>query len=342
VARYSKNFSPQARIGGLVTAKATSARGTEPSGTNITGAVDGFFRFDKTNALSLMAIHASDARSGKTGMAGYVQYLYTTNAIQAWHTQTIITKDYTNEMGFVSRQDIISTSPGFYSNLRGKWLPFKKWIRAFQPDVQVELYHQASTGKLIESSVAIYPVWFLLHSGGFFGYAFTPTYQYLTSTFSPLGIDIIPGTYRYNRSTLYFSSDPSKRISYSIIYDAGSYFNGRLRNITASLVLSPIPHILLKLSVSDNVFRRIGPESTSADVSLYTVEGRFAVNPRLQMNSLLQYNTQNKSTSFYARFSWEYRPLSYLFVVFNSKETNTADRYLQQDAIVKLSYLKQF
>jgi hypothetical protein len=158
VARYSRNFSTQNRIGGLVTMKSAGAHGATRSYTNTTGMVDGFLRLDETNSISMMAIYSANSQTGKSGMAGYVQYLYTTNAVQAWHTQSIITKHYKNDMGFVSRQDVISTSPGFYTNLRGKWLPFRKFVRAIQPDVTAEFYHQASTGKLIESAVTIYPV----------------------------------------------------------------------------------------------------------------------------------------------------------------------------------------
>jgi hypothetical protein len=342
VARYARNFSAQARVGGLVSMKAVARNGAESSRTNTAATLDGFFRFDKNNALSVMAIRSSGSRSQKEGVAAYLQYLFTTNAIQAWYTQSIITKNYQNDMGFVSRHDVITTSPGFVTNLRGKWLPFKRWVRAVQPDVAAEFYHQASTGKLIESTIAIYPVWFLLHSGGFFGYSLTPTYQYLTDVFTPLGVTISPGVYRYNRSTFYFSSDPSNKISYSLVYDIGGYFDGGLVSTTGSLTLSPIPHILVKLSLSNNAFNTIGLEEHSAEVRLYTMEGRFAINPRLQMNGLLQHNTQNKTTSFYARLSWEYRPLSYLFFVFNNKETGTDERSLERDAILKLSYLKQF
>jgi hypothetical protein len=237
---------------------------------------------------------------------------------------------------------VIGTTPGFVTNLRGKWLPLKKWIRAFQPDAAAEFYHQASTGKLVESSVAIYPFWVLLHSGGFFGYSFTPTYQCLNEDFSPLGMTIEKGVYRYTRSTIYINSDPSKKLSYTIIYDIGKYFDGRLSGTSISLSSSPVPHILMKFSLSNNNFRGIGIKDTSANVSLYTFEGRLALNPQLQINSLLQYNNQSKTTAFNIRLSWEYMPLSYLFFVFNSRNTDTLQKQLQQDGIIKFSYLKQF
>jgi len=62
----------------------------------------------------------------------------------------------------------------------------------------------------------------------------------------------------------------------------------------------------------------------------------------LQLNNMLQYNTQSKLTTLYIRLSWEYRPLSYLFFVVNSKNQNSLERNSDQNAIIKLSYLKQF
>ncbi|MXV51559.1 hypothetical protein GS399_11310 [Pedobacter sp. HMF7647] len=342
VARYSQNISKQNRIGGLLSMKSNSSKALYSSNTNINASVDGFFRINEKNSISVMGIHSSNSYQNKQGFAGYYQYLYTSNAIQGFFTQALITKNYQNETGFVSRQDVISTSPAFVTNLRGKWLPFKKWIRAIQPDAAAEFYHQASTGKLIESSIAIYPFWVLLHSGGFFGYSITPVYQYLTEPFAPLGALINPGTYHYSRSTFYVSNDPSAKISYSLIYDIGKYFNGRLASTTATLAITPVPYASLRASLSNNNFKELGAGRQSGNVSLYTLEGRFAMNPRLQLNSLLQYNTQNKNAGFYVRFSWEYRPLSYLFFVFNNRLTNTAERFREQQAIVKLSYLKQF
>lgn len=342
VARYSQNISKQNRIGALISIKSVAGDKTNFTYNNITGSVDGFFRLDKKSSLSVMFINTTNSKTKKEGFAGYAQYLYTSNVVQAWCTETVVSKNYQNEMGFVSRQDVISTSPGFNTNLRGSWLPFKKWIRAFQPDANAEFYHQASTGKLVESTLAIYPLWVLLQSGGFFGYSFTPTYQNLTENFSLLDIEMGKGVYRYNRNTFYASSDPSNIFAYTFNYDIGKYYNGRLTSATASLAYAPLPNILLNLALSKNNFKNIGLKDTLAKVSLYTLQGRFALNPQLQLNSLFQYNNQSKITAFNIRLSWEYKPLSYLFLVFNSRNTNTVNRQLEQDGIAKLSYLKQF
>jgi hypothetical protein len=336
VARYSRNLSQQNRIGGLLSARSASGN------PDITASADGFFRFNARNSISAMAIQSFQGNTGKNGFAGYAQYLFTTNAIQAYWTQTLVSKNYQNDMGFVARQDIIGTTPGFVSNLRGKWLPLKKWIRAVQPDAFAEFYHQASTGKLVESTVAIYPFWVLLHSGGSFGYSITPNYQYLAEDFTPLGLLIEKGVYRYTRSSFYLNSDPSRSISYSIFYDIGKYFDGRLTTFMPSLSWSPLPQAAMKFSLSRNDFKSPGARDTSASISLYTAEGRFAVNPRLQLSGLLQYNDQQRTTAFNIRLSWEYGPLSYFFIVFNSRQQTRPQRQSAQDGIIKMSYLKQF
>jgi hypothetical protein len=96
----------------------------------------------------------------------------------------VVTKDFNPELGFVSRSNVIGTTPGIFWYYRGKLLPFKKWIRAFEPGIFPEFYHDASTGKLIERQLTVNPIWFNFQNGGYFGYIITPTYQLLTEPFA--------------------------------------------------------------------------------------------------------------------------------------------------------------
>ncbi len=342
VARFSENLSGKDRIGGLITMKSVAGTGQSNGYTNVAGSIDGLFRFDDRNFLNTMLINSYDGKDDHKGMAGYFQYQYQTNPISVYLAESVVTKNYENETGFVSRTDVISTSPGFITNLRGDWLPFKKLIRAFQPDATAEFYHQASTGKFIESSVVIYPFWVLFHSGGFFGYSITPNYQYLQEQFSPLGINIEKGEYKYARSSFYAGSDPSKVLSYTIQYDIGPYFNGHLNTLTTAISYTPIPHIALSGALTRNQFIKVGIAETSTTVSLYNLQGVFSLNPRLQLNSIVQYNTQNKSTVFNMRLSWEFKSLSYVYVIFNQGNFSSLQGQALQNGIFKVSYLKQF
>lgn len=61
VGRYSA-ISAQSRIGGIVTIK------NNDSGTNVVGAVDGFFRLGESHSLSTILIRSSNNNGGKNGL----------------------------------------------------------------------------------------------------------------------------------------------------------------------------------------------------------------------------------------------------------------------------------
>jgi hypothetical protein len=71
-------------------------------------------------------------------------------------------------------------------------------------------------------------------------------------------------------------------------------------------------------------------------------ELRASVNPRLQWSAFYQFNTVQKSGALNARFSWEFAPLSFFYVVYNDGQP-ILDGLLprSRSLIVKLSWLKQ-
>ncbi len=338
VGRFSENFGKQNRIGGLLTIK------DRPDGSNIVSTLDGFFRLSDTHSLNTLVSHSKSTLSGKEGLSAYAQYFYISNQFKVWWTQSIVTKDYDPELGFVSRNDVVATTPGIFWWYRGKHLPFKKWLRAWEPSIFPEFYHQASTGKLIERVWTIYPIWLNLQSGAFFGYSANPTYQNLTEDFEPLGVKIKPGDYNYTRHQIYASSDPSRILNLQVGYSWGTYFDGKLNAGDWALQFAPIPHVSITGRFNRNHFVGVGDANNDTTVDLYAIEGRFALNPRVQLISFYQKNTENNAQNYNIRFSWEYQPLSYIYLVFNRQEFNP---YLQRaksenHVIAKISYLKQF
>jgi hypothetical protein len=338
VGRYSENFGKESRLGGLVTIKNT------PLETNIESTVDGFFRLGASHSLNSMVMHTISTHSGKHGFAGFAQYYYSGTHYKIWWTESAVTKDFDPQMGFVSRKDIIGTTPGMNWYYRGNLLPFKKVVRAFEPGILPEWYVQASTGKLIERDLWFFPLWINFQSGAYIGYGIVPTFQRLTEAFDPLGVVIDLGAYHYTRQTLYLSSDPSKIINLQGIYTWGSYFNGRLNSGDWKLQFAPIPRISLTGRFNRNHFMRVGQAQTTSTVDLYSIEGRFALNPRLQLIGFFQKNSDNHSQNYNIRLAWEYEPLSYIYFVYNHQgfddpfqKTRTEDHI-----IAKISYLKQF
>lgn len=341
VGRFSENFGQQNRIGGLVTLKNNN------DVTNVVSAVDGFFRMGESHSLNTMIVHSntsSNTFSGKkNGFAGYAQYYFTDNQWKIWLTESVVSKDFNPEMGFVSRNDVIGTTPGVFWYYRGNYLPFKNWIRAFEPGFFPEFYHQASTGKFVEGQWMINPVWLNFQKGGYFGYIINPTYQLLTEPFMPLGINISEGKYRYLRHQFYLSTDPSGVVSTNLTFDIGSYFNGKLNSWSATLNLAPSPHFYLQGQFNRNHFKEVGDPKTSTKVDLYTLSGRLALNPRLQLIGFYQMNSENDASNYNIRLSWEYQPLSYIYLVFNRRgfDNTQLKRQTEDHAIIKVSYLRQ-
>jgi hypothetical protein len=333
--RYTGNIGRQNRFGVLSTMKSAG------SYYNQVTAADGFFRFGQAHSISTMGVHSA-TKDQPAGYAGFAQYFYTTNQIKIWLSESFVTKDFNPETGFVSRQDVVATAPGGIWYYRGKNLPYQKVLRSYEPGVVAEFYHSISTGNLVERSVKITPFWLTLQTGGYIGYSITPTDQKLASSFEPLGVAIPAGDYTYSRYSISAGSNASKKISYVLAYEYGNYFNGKLNTTDIQLNYSPIPNITIRLRYNDNFFQQVGDQFVTDHIHLYSSQVRLALNPRIQLIGLYQKNSQNKMDAYNVRLSWEYRPLSYVYLVYNSR-VNSSDHSLNETSqIAKVSFLKQF
>jgi hypothetical protein len=65
-----------------------------------------------------------------------------------------------------------------------------------------------------------------------------------------------------------------------------------------------------------NFFHGTGPR---VNAHLLAPELRIALNPRLQSTAFYQYNNSTRQGALNARVSWEFTPLSYLYVVWNDQ-----------------------
>lgn len=338
VGRFSENVGKQSRIGGLSTVKHSELN------TNISGTIDAFIRLDKANSINTLVSYAGTNRGGKQGFAGITQYQYSTNKWRAWWTQSVISQNFNPEVGFISRSNVISTTPGIVRFFRGEKLPFKKWLRAFEPSLSAQFYHQASTGRLIERQYRFWPLYLNFQGGGYLGYGFNAQFQQLTVPFEPLGITIPGGEYHYLQQTILFSTDRSQKLNANGTVSWGTYFDGKLSTLNLQLRFSPIPHIALGARFNRNHFQEVGEDKITKTVDLFGLEGRFAVSPRLQLSTFFQRNSSNDLYNINIRFSWEYQPLSFIYLVYNRRdfELSLMDRNLENQVIGKISYLRQF
>ena len=341
VGRISRNFGGQDRIGALVSIS------NKPGGSNIESTIDGFFRVGESNSLNAILTDSYTTNTGSQGIGGMVQYYNTTNQRKIWWTESVFTKNFDPQMGFVSRTDVIGTTPGVNFYYRGALLPLKSVLLGYEPGFLPELYYTASTGKFSELDLPIWPLALHFKNGAFFAYGVTASRQYLTAAFQPLGVSIAPGNYHYLWQEVYANSDPSKFVNLSLDYKTGTYFNGWLNALDMKLQFAPIPHISLSAEYNPDFFKRVGKPMTTTTVNLYILEARFALNPRLQISGIYQKNSLNNAANCNFRFSWEFTPLSYVYFVYNHGATNVINNTVEQtqtenQLLAKVSYFRQF
>ena len=355
VGRFSQNIGKQNRIGGIVTWK------NDDIHNNLTGSVDGFFRLNESTSINTMAMF-SEGTGEKTGFAGHYQLSHRGIKWTYYLTQNLVNKDFNPEMGFVARPDVIENSAGAYWLNRGKWLP--KSIRSFEPGGYYLNYYSTTTGKLIEEQFNTNPLWFTFQSGAGIGIFTNTFYQFLdysdgSEPLSFFNIDIPQGKYNYTRYSYFYFSDRSKKVSFGSNGEIGKYYNGNLTTFNVSMRFAPLPHVSLEARFTDNNYQNLGVNSASGNTQLYTISSRFALNPRVQLIGFYQYNSVNSFDVWNVRFSWEYKPLSFIYLVFNQRgyddfrtklsndgltrfKTNELARQTEQQTIAKISYLKQF
>jgi hypothetical protein len=91
-----------------------------------------------------------------------------------------------------------------------------------------------------------------------------------------------------------------------------------------------------------NRLQSLGSRDSSFVTQLAGPELRLFASPRVQWSAFYQYNTAQARGFLNARFSWEFSPLSFLYVVYNDRHPiQGALAPSARSLIVKLSWLRQ-
>jgi hypothetical protein len=341
--RYTHTIGKQNQIGALITSRLQeNAPGKPMQGyTNWSGTVDGFFRLNqKLQWNGMISGSMNDGKKGQ-GASGYSQLFYKDDFIAMWWNESFVSPSYNPEAGFVNRFNAIATSIGTYLTARHKWLP--KSVRSFGPAILFDMINTFTTRQTEEAGFEIYPFWFNFHKGGYAGFSWKYQYQQLRERFEPLNTKISPGKYRYGRLNIYYATDASKKWSANFQYGTGGFFDGSLQYGNVTTRFSPIPHLSLTAGIELNKLSNAGIEKLNDTYYLYNIQARLSINPRIQAFIFYQHNTVNTTEGLNAKFSWEYKPLSFVYFVINNRgmiTNNLKDR--SEQAIFKFSYMKQF
>ncbi len=342
VARYLRNFGRENNVGVMITQRSDEAKSDLglPSNENTTVTIDGQLRPTSEWDFQYLFTTSIDEQTGETGYAGrFFAGNLTNKFYYGWVTE-YTDHNYNPRMGFVRQNNVIRHNPGGYYI----WRPKTDWIRRWDPGFFVNYNHDATNpSRFQQASLYIFPVYLWFRDNSFLEVSFTPTWQNINFTFAPLGVNIGQADYYYTRYLIRYNTDRSKKWSLSASYNFGQFYNGNRETFEGGIRIAPIPHAALTLDYEYNNLSDLGEGSQNLDTHLTTIGSRFALNPRVQLSGFYQYNSFDSQGRWNVRVSWEYQPLSFVYLVFNDTQIdNLEGQFQEQQFIGKVTFLKQF
>lgn len=342
VFRYTKNLSRQSRLGSMLTYRNDEPINNLSSKNNFTFTIDGFHRFNQSFSIQGMLSGSYDEDTGD-GLGGQFLISYTNNLLYIGLLE-YYNRSYNPGVGLeILDQNYVMTSPAINFDLRPEWLP--SFIRSYNPGVYGYFFHGSDTGDFLFGYAGFDPIDINFENGATLSFTIEPNWQVLENSFFPVGIEVAPDNYQYMRYYVRAGTNPASRISTSIRTSFGNYYDGTLERYTLSSRLAPIPHIEFEGSYQLTLIRDLGINTQNDETHLISFGPRLALNPRLLFSGLYQWNSSVDRSLWNARLSWEFLPLSYIYLVFNSSITDNQDplqRLNQQQYIAKVSYVHQF
>jgi hypothetical protein len=342
VARTTRNLGAGGRLGALVTSRIDEPGSAREATRSFVGAVDGFTRIGQTITLDGMVSATSASEGRGVGLGGFASIGRRTNSLYTGLIEGLVTKDYDPSTGFVGRSDVVLTSPSVQYDWRPRWKP--RAFRRFYGNLTSDLYHRASDRSLQDSRTEAY-VDLLFNSGALVYPDVQHHFLRLTEPFEPVpGVRIPAGRYTNWRAVFYAASDQSAKVGATTTLVTGGYYDRTLDQVRVTMRATPMPQLSVLGNYLWNRFREVGPTVVT---HLFTPEIRIAPDPRVQLAAFYQYNSAARQGALNARFSWEFSPLSYVYLVVNDQrairmeDIAASPVYPAQRVTLKFTYLLQ-
>jgi len=133
--------------------------------------------------------------------------------------------------------------------------------------------------------------------------------------FDPLGNGnaIQPDIYNFGILKVGYNSANNQKFRYRVSAQKGNYYNGKRTSAGLYLNYQMLPFTNLQLNYDVNAIdlNVLGKET----FHLTRFTGEIFFNNRLSWTTYLQYNTQSDNFNINSRLQWEYKPLSYVYLV---------------------------
>lgn len=146
---------------------------------------------------------------------------------------------------------------------------------------------------------------------------FVVNYDYidLEYGFDPLGNGnaLTPDIYRFGILKVGYNSANNQKLRYRVNVQKGTYYSGKrtVGGVYFNYQLLPFANLEVYYDINKIDLNELGKET----FHLTRFTGQVFFNNRLNWTTYLQYNTQRDNFNINSRLQWEYKPLSYVYLV---------------------------
>jgi hypothetical protein len=317
VVRLKRDILRRSSVGLLFTNRSESAIG---SGGNRSYGIDGTFGFYENLSINTYwAQTDTDGLSAGDNASYRGQLDYSGDRYTVQVERLKIGDNFNPEIGFVRRDDMRRDYARFKFSPRPAT---RSAIRKYVYDAAIE-YIENGAGQL-ESRERAAEFALEFQSSDRLSVNYTNSFEFLTRPFT-IGPLVLPagGTYQFDTFRVGYNIGQQRRAAANLTAEFGTFYSGRKTTFSAARGRVPITN---QLSVEPTYsFNDVTLDEGTFTTHLAGSRVTYSVTPLMFASALIQYNSGINAVSTNARFRWEYRPGSELFVVYN-EERNTLTR----------------
>lgn len=251
---------------------------------------------------------------------------------------SVIGEDFAPPLGFVNRVGIRRLD----AELAHRWRPRGSRLRTVDAGFEAS-WIEDSHGRIESRAIEITPLELRNQAGDELEFIVKELHERLDEPFEITEqLLIAPGRHDFRRASVEVQTARQRRWAIETGVEWGDFYDGTLTTLESSLLLSPSPHVGLRLDYEHN---RLDLRSGQQTIRLARVSAAFAFNARWSWTHLVQYDSESRELGYNTRLRWEPRAGQELFLILNQGFfRNDLSRFQseEREVVAKVSYVLQF
>lgn len=307
VARVKREILQRSSIGAIFTRRGPSEDGLSP---NYAFGLDGNFIF-----LQNLTLDAFVARTETPGLDGdATSYLgaldYTGDRYGLRIERLHVGPAFNPEIGHLRREDVDRS----YAQVRFSPRPAgASRIRKYQVEASADYFE--STAGVVETREFQGQFGVDFANGDEWRVEVTNSFEHLDEPFEIREETFIPvGGYRFTDVRTSWRLGPQRRVTGHVSASHGQFFDGTRTEASFRGRVDVTPKLAVEPGLA---FNWIDLPVAVYRADLVSARVNYAISPRMIVSGLVQYNSEGNSVTSSARFRWEYKPGSDLFLVYS-------------------------